>query len=550
MESINTQEYGYALASGYSIDTDLALVRSEFESGWTRQRRSYLHNASLLSVSWLLNPSKAQGLVFWLQGLDSGAFFLCPILSGNDSSGPIVNDVQIRRTSVISTERIENTNKFRVSFEAETRAFADYQAKADAVAGSGPLDYPSTLPLPLQAGFASEHASRNLTVYSLTYEMNTETLGRWLDFAGFAGTAWFKTRMVSANVPCGFEYIRFIGNISQSLVGPDKWQVSVSAESRLATSVLDEFLPPGGLCTYDSGNVYDYTEEEYDCGGEVPPQGDFVMPSGLVTVSASASGTAPQTAQAVIIFNSNGTVSTTPAGSPAWTIWHTDPSSLPSPGVALSTVAEVSLDGGATWVFYTPGAFGPFLPLTSQVRIRNRVSDNISRSESLGLTLTFESGVVGGTFATAQVTLNASITVTNPGQGIIPSFALSDSFFGATPEGETAGGISLGVTIMPDGRSFTYTGGGAGAPWYDPITAGAGNGKWIVVTKVSGINSTGLEGVRIPMNAPLDYSIFQPESTNQSNFASYNGTLAIYDAATGGNLLGSGTLIFEGEITP
>lgn len=550
MDSLNTQEYGYALASGYSIDTDLALVRSEFESGWTRQRRSYLHNASLVRLSWRLRVSKAQSLVAWLQSLDSGAFFLCPILSGNDSASPIVSDIEIRRTSVIRAERVENTDQFIVSFEAETRSFGDYQAKADAVAGATPLDYPSDLPLPLQAGFGSEHAFRNLTTYSLTYEMNTATLAKFLDFAGFAGTAWFKTRMVSANVACGFEYLRFTSTIAQNLIGPDKWQVSVQAESRLATSVLDEFLPPAGLCTYDADIEYDYSAEEYDCGGVVPPQGDFVMPVGTVTVSASASGTAPQMAEAVIIFHADGTVTSSPASSPAWPVWHTDPATLPAPGLALSVVAEVSLDGGASWVFYTPGADGPYLPLTSEVRIRNRVYDNISRTESLSMTLSFESGVIGGVNETASLTLVSAITVTNPGQGIVPNFALEDSFIAATDEGGTAGAILLGVTIIPDGRSFTYNGGGLGNPWYDPITSGAGNGKWIVVTKVSGLNTTGLEGVRIPMNAEVNYSIFSPETFTQSNFATYTGTLAIYDAASGGNLLGSGTLTLTGEITP
>lgn len=551
METLDVKKYGYPLANGYGITTDLALIRSEFESGWPRQRRTYLHNASAVTLSWKLRVNAARDLNAWLQGLDAGAFFICPLLSGNDSDAEIIAPVEIRRTSGVRAERVQNTDEFIVSFEAETKSFSGYQAKSTAAAGITPPDYPANLPLPLQQGFASDHGSRNLTAYTLIYEMNTETLGRWLDFAGYAGTGWFRSRMVSPNVPCGLEYIRFTGNPSQALVAPDKWQVSIEAESRLAMSILDAFLPPTGDCTYDADETYDDANETYDCGGVVPPQGNFVMPAGVVTISASASGTGPQTATAEIAFLPDGSVVTNPASSPAWAIWHTNPATLPDPGVALNVVAEVSIDGGASWAFYTPGADGPYLSLKNEVRIRNRVSDNISKAESLTVGLAFESGVIGpATYANGVLQLNAEITVSNPGQGIIPGFALDDSFIGSGNVGEPAGALSLGVTIYPDGRTFTYNGGGIGAPWYAPETPGAGNGKWIVVTKTGGAQSTGLEGVRIPMSAPLDYSIFKDSGTNQSNFASYNGTLQIYDAATGGNLLGSGTLTLTGEITP
>lgn len=551
METLDVQKYGYPLANGYAIATDLAMIRSGFESGWPRQRRTYLHNASSVSLSWDMRANVARDFNAWLQGLDAGAFFLCPLLSGNDSTAEIIAPVEIRRTSGVRSERVQNTDHFIVSFEAETKSFSGYQAKADAAAGITPPDYPGNLPLPLQQGFTSDHGSRNLTTYTLIYEMNTATLGRWLDFAGYAGTGWFRTRMVSANVPCGFEYIRFTGSPSQNLVAPDKWQVSIEAESRLDVAILDAFLPPTGDCTYDADVAYDDADETYDCGGVVPPQGEFVMPAGVVTISASASGTGVQTATAEIAFKPDGTVVTSPASSPGWLIWHTDPSSLQAPGLSLNQIVEVSLDGGTSWVYYTPGAAGPYLSLKDEIRIRNRVSDNISKAESLAVVLTFETGVIGPVvYANASLQLNAEITVTNPGQGIIAGFALEDSFITASQPGEPAGALSLGITITPDGRTFTYNRGGVGAPWYDPITAAAGNGKWIVITKTGGAQSTGLEGVRVPMSAPLDYSIFSPGDSSQSNFASYSGTLQIYDAATGGNLLGSGTLTFTGEITP
>ena len=553
-ETLDTALYGYPLVEGYSIDTDFALLRAEMESGWNRQRRNYLHNASLVTLSWRLTAAKAKALNDFLQGLDASAFFNCDLLSGNDSAKPIIHPHEVRRTGTVRTTRVENTDNFIVSFEAETRSFGNYSAWAVAAAGIAAGDYPANLPLPLQRGFTSEHSARNATVYSLTYQMNSETLARWLAFAGYAGTGWFKHPMVSANVPCGYEYVRYIGNAQQRLVGPDRWEVTVTAECRLRNAILDNFLPSGGDCVYDQSDLsYDEATEEYDCGGTpAPPTGGFIVPSGAATVSASSTGTGTQTAEAKITFFASGLVSASPSISPAWTKWHDSVSTLADPGVAVDAVCEFSVDGGTTWLYYTPTLGGPYISLRGQdVSFRSMVSNNISESKVLPLTFSFQSGTVSpATTATADVTLSASITVTVPGQGIVEDFVLSDTFIGAMAEGVPASDLYLSVTVYPDGTAFgIYT--GATGPWYAPATAGVGNGKWLVVNKVSGDIDLNIEGVRIDMSAPFELYIFQPNrGLSSSNFASYYGTVSIYDAAVGGTLIGSGSLELVGELTP
>lgn len=99
------------------------------------------------------------------------------------------------------------------------------------------------------------------------------------------------------------------------------------------------------------------------------------------------------------------------------------------------------------------------------------------------------------------------------------------------------GGGSVTFTMLSDGTTS-----GDAQGWFDPPTTGAGTGKWVILTSTSGtMTVSGTIGSRVQL------------STNPSWTGTYAGgsvrtktfTVQVYDAATGGNLLGSGTLSME-----
>jgi hypothetical protein len=264
--------YGDAVAAGTALTTDLTLQRAQTLGGWRRQRRQFGHNASSLRAAWRLPTALAQDLVRWLEA--NNDWFMMRMISGNDfwQTCPVFLH-EVRRTSQIACTRIDFLDQFLVTIDLETREQMRWEDLLAAAVGVGLQDYPQEYPLPRAAGFLATNDDTGASTYSLTFVMNTKTLRDWLAFAGVLGTTWFLMRMVSPSMPnCQFEIMRFVSNPQQTLVRPDTWEVSISAEtmppmfSINGVSQPADTLPPAdNECRYDEAIVYDSAGHAYQC---------------------------------------------------------------------------------------------------------------------------------------------------------------------------------------------------------------------------------------------------------------------------------------------
>ena len=286
------EKFGLPIIANYSYELDLALLRSKMASSWVRQRRTYTHAASLFNVTFRVTTAYAQELVQWLQ--DNNDWMFMTLLNGNDAgSFETLHDVEVRRTTDITSTRVSRLDQFEVSFQVETRSLSWADEYLATAMGAPSVDYPAALPAPIMDGFSATHSTRNVTTYSMSYRMKTETLKKWQEFAAFMGTGWFRSRMVSPNVPCGYEWMRYTTNPTVSLERPNVFIVTVQAETMPASYSIEGIAPPtggggtvdpplpppGSSCTYDDINIlYDEDEHPYVCSGAyVPP----VLPSGV-----------------------------------------------------------------------------------------------------------------------------------------------------------------------------------------------------------------------------------------------------------------------------
>lgn len=537
-------QYGYPLADGYGIDIDLSLGQYPQNTFWTRQRRGYMHAASAVSVSFELPIRKSGELIAWLQANDS--WFNLQLISGDDISQPCqVYAVNVRRISDAKAERIPFSDKNVVSFEVETHSMPDYEQLRAATAGQPAFTYPSdTLPIPLASEFSSEHSTRNVTAYSLTYRMNTMTLRKWQAFAAFAGTAWFKQFMVSPNSYGVEEVIRFTSGAQLKLVGPDLWEVSISASGYPNRGAIPAYaVGEVTECSYDYPIDYDFANEDYDCGdGGVtpPPQGNFTMPSTPVEISKSATGPSPLSATTSLRINRDGSIVCSPAGVPAWVQWHTDALTLISPTVVINAGVEVSTNG-TDWALNVSGT--SYSLKDQDVYLRMVHTDTISSSRALVVPMQFNDGIATYALANATVQFNITLTVTLPGSGVISGFYWYDE------DSAIDALLGVGVQVNPDGSCFAGSNGLPTDAWNDPITAGVGSGKWVAVTKQSGTHTVNNIDIRQELSAPRAYSIV---IRNQDNLGEVNGnfvgTVSIFSEQVGGILLGTGTLTLEGTL--
>lgn len=560
MNVLDTKRYGLPMLTQYSATTDLALLASGYETYWRRQRRTYLHNASLFKLSWQLKTSEAMLLRQWLQAQDSGAFFLCDLLTGNNYQATreqIIAPTKIRRVSDINFSRVPKVDKFILSFEAETESQDFYQDLADAAAEQPPATYPANLPWPTAEAFTSSSSNRNVTTYSLTYTMNTQTLQNWLAFAGFAGTAWFYHPMVSPNVPCGMELLRYTSSIEQRLVKPDLWSVTVAAESMPAPIYMPLLsTPPVDDCMYDGGDTYDTAWPTYNCD-VTPPQGNFTMPSGLVVVTDTATGLSPQTATSILKLNPDGSVVGDPSLSIAWPTWHTDAQTLIAPAVSCSEVVEFSLDEGANWYYYTPTPGGTWLSLKNSVWFRLNLTGTYDQSNSVQFVLEFREDQLPTPiqYAVADIKLEVLIDVTDP-TGVVDGASWSDGYIYTIDPGDTVESVAAGVTFKSDGRVIGQSGNQLLGLWFDPQTINAGQNLWIILagsgggTGPAGSQSFPPTGARMSM-AVDNYFTAIASASGGGSLASvfWNGTYQIYNSQSGGTLLGSGTINLESEVS-
>jgi hypothetical protein len=541
--------YGYPKAEGYVYNTDLVLLKTATESGYTRQRRTYMHNASLYTLSFRVSTVQSMNLRKWLQ--ENNDWFTMPLLGGNDNSQTMdIYDTEVRRTSTIETTRVPMLDQFIVSFEVETRSMSGYQNAANDAADLPVQDYPSYLPMPLMTAFTTSHGDRNVTTYNLVYRMNTYLLKRWQLFAGFVGTAWFRTFMISPNAYGVNEILRYTSSPAMVLIAPNLWEVTIAAETlpELLINLEDTLIPIEG-CSYNSNIDYDSPIEEYDCDGQVePPTGNFVAPASTFNLVTSATGYAPQTTEAWVKFGKDGSVTSSPVGTPAWTEWHTDPYTLPAAAIAFDAIVEVS-NNGVTWNTYTPAVGGKFINIqVNDVYVRRITTTNIDKTEAYPVNITFESDKQTDQYSTglASMSFNTTIDITVPTTPVIPNFALADSLYGtADPDGGNPP-WRVGLIVKPDGTSVSVNGGGNDGNWANPIVPGTGTGKWIIATKTGGADTIANSGVRISMASDVTFAT----AFNITNSLSWTGTLQIYNAASGGTLLGSGTLVLDGFMEP
>lgn len=551
MNTLDTVKYGYPLIESYAINTDLALVRSEFQSAWKRQRRSFLHNASLITLSWQLPQNLTNELISWLEALPTTDFFECELLTGNDAAAPqVISLTEIRRTSAINCRRIPFTTIFIMSFEAETKKQIGYEIYADAVADLPPLTYPDYLPMPLAEGYGGEHGARNITTYALTYQMNTETLAKWLEFAGFAGTAWFNHPMYSENVSCGLELIRYISPPNQSLIAPDKWAVSITAENMPAYALLSAVINPTAECTYDDDLTYDDPLETYDCGGIVPPpSGNFVMPAGVFTQAKTATGATTATATCQINLLADGSVVSNPVGSPSWVQWHTLPASLLNPAVKMDKVIEFSRDG-VNWNYYTPTPSGVWLSLKTNLYIRLSLTNTFDKSISLDFTMTFNSDASVSPYAIdyqASCSMDCTVDLTAPVGGVTNGYSWDYAQSWTIDQDAVMPPNNAGLQLLTNGVTDDINA-GIVESWFKPNSIGIGAQFWVEAVKTSGVST--LSGARQSLIAPVKYYISKRGGgVGTSSIVSWYGVLNFYNQASGGSPIASNELNIFQEYT-
>lgn len=101
-------------------------------------------------------------------------------------------------------------------------------------------------------------------------------------------------------------------------------------------------------------------------------------------------------------------------------------------------------------------------------------------------------------------------------------------------------------SLNSDGTA-TAVNNGSPAFWYDPITAGIGASYWVIVTITSGSVTSGTVGSRVSLSAGQTWTVTTTGTGSVRNKEAV-GTIAIYDAASGGNLLASGSFRLYAEV--
>lgn len=101
-----------------------------------------------------------------------------------------------------------------------------------------------------------------------------------------------------------------------------------------------------------------------------------------------------------------------------------------------------------------------------------------------------------------------------------------------------SGGGTVEFSMSPDGTTSPDTQG-----WYTVPTVGVGTGKWVIFSQTGGtLSCSGAAiGSRVQLSSAVTVSgTFSGTATRSATF-----NVQIYDAASGGTLLGSGTLYLE-----
>jgi hypothetical protein len=254
-------QFGVPVNISYSADMQINTLRSQTSAGWSRQRRTWLHNPTVYKLTYKLSTELGGAMIKWLRS-NTGVVSL-RLLHVNDTQAVCeFEGIDVQRKTDISVERIPFVNQVLLKFDVETKFQANYDNNVLLARGPQQIEYPKNLPLPLSTGFNEVHKESGSTEYQMQFKMNTRTLASFLAFAGAKGLRWFKMHWPVTNVGCGDEYIRFTSDPSMTLDGPNQWTVSIVAETMPAFLKTEPGAPtqpptPGTRTYEQSGETYD-----------------------------------------------------------------------------------------------------------------------------------------------------------------------------------------------------------------------------------------------------------------------------------------------------
>ncbi len=175
-------------------------------------------------MTYRLTLDSAKELVAWGYAYRND-WWRMRLVTGNDDSATPCAPVTAKLSSEMSVTRIPFTRFCEVSFTVDIHSLAGWQAKSKEATRT------YRVPSPLAAEFSELHAERNITTYDVTWHLSPTELAKFLAYASYIGTNWFDMKMVSTNIECGNEKVRFITGIKQSLARPGVFAVTTRIET-------------------------------------------------------------------------------------------------------------------------------------------------------------------------------------------------------------------------------------------------------------------------------------------------------------------------------
>ena len=118
--NIYPNEYPKPLVKGYSIDVDMGLIRTPFETGRARQRRSYKTMPHLFGFTFVVGTRELYNWLSWVNSYAYDWFQLdmTSFLTGNNSDSGYCSAHAIRFASNIRMTAIDQKH-FEISVTAE-----------------------------------------------------------------------------------------------------------------------------------------------------------------------------------------------------------------------------------------------------------------------------------------------------------------------------------------------------------------------------------------------------------------------------------------------
>jgi hypothetical protein len=132
-------------------------------------------------------------------------------------------------------------------------------------------------------------------------------------------------------------------------------------------------------------------------------------------------------------------------------------------------------------------------------------------------------------------------------RSILPSGSVLNSTFSDSQflAGVGATQALSGITFEDNG---TVTGlNDANPNWFDPTTSGIGASYWVYVSPTIGTFTSGTTGSRLQLSTPRAYTCETTGGTI-TRVKSVTASYEIWNASTGGSIVGSGTITLQSEV--